>query len=528
MQKALEIGKKSATGVFQLFIGVAGSTLIMAIGTLILVRLITPEEYGLYSIALIPAYTAILFRDWGVNSAITKYTASLRVENKEENIYEIIVTGILFEVTAGLILSIILILLSNSIASTIFSRPEAAPLIAIASTTIFAEALLRATQSSFTGFERMELKSLTNICQAIVKSTASPFLVLIGYGALGVILGHTVSFLISAIVGLVILYLTIIRKIKKKNPQKISITKTLKKMLHYGVPLSLSWIITGLLAQFYAFMMAIYCTDTVIGNYQAATQFATVLTFFTIPVSTVLFPAFSKINPKSELELLQTVFTSSVKYMSLMLVPTTVAMMVLSKPMVSTLFGEKWRDAPFLLTLYVINYLFMIFGSLSLGSLLMGLGETKTQLKLSLINFLFGVPLALLLIPNMGIVGLILTGIVAGIPSICLGLYWVWKHYKVKANVNSSFRILAASTLAATATFLVISLITYTDWIQLIIGGLTFLATYVVTAPIMGAINQADIYNLRMIFSGLGIISKLINVPLALMEKLSNEIYHNP
>ena len=220
MQKAVEIGKTSATGSFQLFVGVAASTIIMAIGTIILARLITPEEYGLYSIALIPSYMIILFRDWGVNSAITKYTASLRAENREEHAYEIVVTGILFEAAAGLILSIILFSLSSLIASTIFQRPESSSLIAITSITVFAGALLMASQSTFIGFERMELNSLTTICQAIVKSIAAPLLVFVGYGALGATLGYTISFLAAAIISLAILYLTVIRRIKAKNPQK--------------------------------------------------------------------------------------------------------------------------------------------------------------------------------------------------------------------------------------------------------------------------------------------------------------------
>jgi len=69
------MGKVSATGSFQLFIGVATSTIAMAVGTIILARLMLPEEYGLYSIALIQSYMIVLFRDWGVNSAITKYVA---------------------------------------------------------------------------------------------------------------------------------------------------------------------------------------------------------------------------------------------------------------------------------------------------------------------------------------------------------------------------------------------------------------------------------------------------------------------
>ncbi|MEM3765651.1 MAG: oligosaccharide flippase family protein [Candidatus Bathyarchaeia archaeon] len=189
MRKAIEMGKTSATGSFQLFIGVASSTIIMAIGTIILARLMTPEEYGLCSIALIPSYMAILFRDWGVNSAITKYTASLRAENRENETRRIIISGLIFEIITGLILSLILISLSTFIASAIFQRPESSYLITIASVAVLAGAIIIAAQSSFVGFERMELNSLTNICQAIAKTIASPILVFIGYSALGATLG---------------------------------------------------------------------------------------------------------------------------------------------------------------------------------------------------------------------------------------------------------------------------------------------------------------------------------------------------
>jgi len=375
------MGKTSTRGGFQLFIGVTSSTIIMAIGTIILARLMTPEEYGLYSVELIPLYIIILFREWGVNSAITKYTATLRAQNKQEDTRELIKTGIIFETTTGLTLSLLLVLLSSYIATKIFQRPKVSHLIAITSITIFSGALLTIAQSSFIGFERMELNSLTIICQAIVKTVTSPILVFMGYSALGAVLGYTISAVAAAIIGLVALYLTIFKNLKMRDRTKISLTKTLKKLLHYGVPLSISSILGGFLGQFYTFLMAIYCTDALIGKYQVATQFAVLLTFFTVPISTVLFPAFSKINPQEENELLQTVFASSIKYTAIILVPAIMAIMVLSKPMIKTLFGEKWTYAPFFLTLYVINNLFTIFGSLSLGSLLAGIGETKTQMN---------------------------------------------------------------------------------------------------------------------------------------------------
>ena len=522
MQKALEIGKKSATGSFQLFIGQASSTAIMAMGTIILARIITPAEYGLYSIALIPSYMAILFRDWGINSALTKFTASLRAQKSEEKAYEIIKTGLIFETATGFTLSLILISLSGFIASAVFNRPESARLIAIASVTIFARALQTAARSIFVGFERMELNSLTNVCQAIVKSVAAPILVLVGFGALGATLGYTISFIASAIISLVVLYLTIIRRTKRKNSRNSSTAKTLREMLHYGVPLSISLILGGFLIQFYAFIMAIYCTDTAIGNYQVATQFATILTFFTIPISTVLFPVFSKINPQNENGLLQMVFMSSVKYTSLILVPVTMALMILSKPMIGTLFGKKWTQAPFFLTLYIIDNLFVILGSLTLGSLLAGIGETKMRMELSLITLAIGIPSSLIFIPSMGIVGLILTTIIASKPSLALGLHWARKKYAVKMDIKSSIRILIASSVAAIATLLAINFTAYADWMKLGVGIFVFSAAYLIAAPTLGAINKSDINNLQTMFSGLGALSKLINISLNFMEKLPN------
>ena len=520
MDKALKMGKTSATGSFQLFIGQTTSTIIMAIGTIILTRLMLPEEYGLYAIALTPSLMITLFRDWGVNSAMTKYIASLRAKNKRNDIHDLLIAGLTFEITTGLALSFLSLLLANVIATTIFHRPESTPLISIASITIISGALLTASQSSFIGFEKMQFNSLTMICQSIMKTIAAPLLVFLGYGALGAILGYTLSFLAAGVIGLTLVYFILFRKLKRTKTNKTGIYKTLKTMLHYGVPLSISSILGGFRIQFYSFMMAFFCSDVMIGNYRAAINFAVLLTFFTFPIATVLFPAFSKLDPQNEHQLLKDIFTSSVKYTALLLVPATMAVMVLSKPMISTLFGEKWVYAPLFLTLYVISNLFVVFGRLSMSSLLTGLGETKMLMKLSLLTMSIGLPLAFLLIPTLGITGVILGTIFAGLPSMFIGLHWIWKRYEVKADFKSSTKTFIASAIAAITTYSFVTFINATNWITLITGGIIFLATYILAAPIIGAINQSDINNLRTMLSGLGIISKLINIPLTLAERI--------
>ena len=515
------MGKTSAIGSFQLLIGVAASTIIMAVGTIIIGRLLTPDEYGLYGIVLVPSTLINLFRDWGINSAMTKYIVSFRASNRDEEIHDVIFAGLIFEVASGLALSFLSLLLASFIASTVFHRPESASYMAIVSVSIISGALLAASQSGFVGFERMELNSFTLICQAIVKTALGPVLVLLGYSVLGAVIGTTLSFIAAGTIGLATFYLILLRPLRKKRTKNSNIIQTLKTMLKYGVPLSISSILGGILGQFYAFMIVPLTSNTLYGNYLAATNFAVLLTFFTVPIATVLFPAFAKLDPANEQELVKTVYASSIKYTCTLLVPATMAMMALSGSMIGTLYGEKYVYGPFFLTICVIGNLFAVFGSMSAGGLLSGLGETRIPMIQSIITLAIGFPLGVVLIPMFGITGLLIASLVSGLPSMFWGLYWVWKHYKAKADFQSSAKILAASTIAALITYLPMHFLNTANWIKLITGLLVFFIVYVLNAPLIGAVSLSDIGNLKTMFSGLGIVSKIVNVPLNMAEEIA-------
>jgi len=520
MDKAFDMAKASASGSLKLSVGLATSTVILAVGTIVLARLLSADEYGLYAIALIPSTMFALFRDFGVDSAMIKYIAQFRASTKDENSRDVIVAGLTFEIITGLSLTCVSLFTASFIASTVFHRPESTFLLSIVSISVFSGALLVVSQSTFVGVEKMGLNSFTTICQSIAKTAISILLAFLGYGALVVVIGYTFSFLATGILGLAMLYFLVFRRLGA-HTSSFGIIKNLKMMLRYGMPLSISTIISGFLLQFYGFMMAFFCSDLLIGNYQIAVNFAVILTFFTTPVLTVLFPTFAKLNPQNERQLLKTVFASSVKYTALLLVPVIMAVMVLSQPLVNTLFGDKWVYAPYFLTLYVLLYLFAAVGSLSAQSFLQGLGETKILMKQAVLKLILGIALALLLIPTFGIPGVIIGTFLAGIPSLVWGLYWIWKRYKVKVDFKSSTKIFAASAIAAIMAYLPLNFLATAELMRLIIGGTVFLGFYLFAAPMVGAVDQTDINNLRTMFSGLGVISKLMNGLLRVMAKLT-------
>jgi len=519
VSKAKNMAQVSAKGVFNIFWGLIVSSIISAIGVMIVAGILSEGDYGLILIALTGPNLIGIFRDWGVDWATIKYTAQYRSENKEANVKNVLASVVIFEILLGFSLSIFSFSVSGFMANAL-DRPNIVPLIQIASFTILAEALMKATQASFTGYEKMQYHSVTSIVMSTLKSVFMVTLAVLGFGSFGAVVGTTVAYLLSGVISILLLYVTIYKPLQRQEVNKLEIFATIKTLFRYGLPLSISAIVSGFLMQFYNVLLALHCTNVLIGNYQVALNFGSVVTFFVMPVLTVLLPAFSKLDSQKERETLGNVFQFSVKYAALLIVPVAFMVMALSQPGVSTIFGEKYSHTPLYLTLYVVTFLYTAFGYLSVDNIIKSQGKTDVNMKLTLITSVIGLVLNLVLIPTFGILGLLATNIVSGIPSFIIALWWIKKKYDATINWVSSAKILLASTLAAAVTYMATFQLNLASWITLIIGAAIFLATYLVTTPLVGAITQADVQNFKHMVIGLGPLAPIFILPLSLIERL--------
>jgi O-antigen/teichoic acid export membrane protein len=516
----MEMGRTSAVGSFHLFFGKSISTVIMAIGTIIMGAIILDGDYGLFTIAMIPATTLLLFQDWGVSSAVTRECAQCRAVNNGKNLRKIIISSISFELTTGIVLTLISLLTANFMATAIFGKPDAVFLVAFASINILSTSVFTITHSILIGFEKMKLISIVLVCQGIVQCVLGPALVFLGFGAFGALLGFITASVVASVISILIVYLFIFRKLDKVNVSRSDIIGTLKALLKYGIPLAIGVIISGLLLQFSSFMMALYVKDlALIGNYKVATNFGLLIGFFSSPIITVLFPAFSKLNPEAEPDVTKSVFTSSIKYSALLIVPATLAMIVLSNPLIGTLYGVKWPVAPLFLILSIAGNLYALFGNLSVANFLSALGHTKFLMSLNLISLAIGIPLTFVLISRMGISGMLISPLISGVPSLFLGLRFLWKKYGVKIDYKVSASVFFSSALAAAAAY-VFTTLPVVYLLKLVVGLALFLAVYLISAPMVGAINNTDITFLKVMFKDLGVASKIIEIPFRVMEKV--------
>lgn len=516
--KTTEMARVSAKGGFHLLWGLVVSTLISAVGTIIIARLLGAGNYGLYTVALTAPTLISVFRDWGINSAMIKYSAQYNSENNRAKIRGIFVSGLVFEVILGLALSFVCFALSGFLAAH-FNRPAIAPLIQIASFYVLAGALMNAATAAFTGMETMHLNSIMLIVHSIAKTTLIVALV-VPLGTIGAVTGFAVATSIAGLTSVLLMF-TIYNSLPKPINGKLEILATTKTLLKYGLPVSIGVILSGFLTQFYSYILAIYVSDNVaIGNYGVAVNFVVLISFFATPVTTMLFPAFSKLDTQKDKALFRNIFQYSVKYAAFIVVPVAAMIMVLAQPAIGTIFHNDYSEAPLFLALLSITYLYTAFGSLSAGNLINGQGYTKFNLKTSIITAAIGFPLSFILIYKFGVIGLIITSITAGIPSLFISLRFIKKRFGVSVDWVSSGKILLSSALAAILTYVLLSQLVFSNPIKLIVGVVAFLIILITTAIVTKTVNSTDITNLREISNGLGFLRKPLNWIISLLEKL--------
>lgn len=521
MSKAADMARVSAKGGFHLLWGLVVSTIISSVGTIFIARLLGSDLYGLYTVVLTAPILIATFRDWGVNSAMIRCAAQYRAEGREDEVRSVFVSGLIFEIALGSALSAVSFILSGFLATNVFNRPEIAPLIQIASITILAGALINAATAAFTGVERMELNSVMLICQSTIKTLIIIALVVLGLGTTGATIGFAAGTLTAGFIGILLMY-TIYKTLPKPATHKLEIKAYIAAMLEYGLPLSLAGITGGFLTQFYGFLLPIYyATDNImIGNYGVAANFVVLIGFFATPITIMLFPAFSKLDPQKDKETLKKVFQFSVKYAALLVVPVAALIMCLSGPAVSTLFGNTYASAPLFLALLTITYTYTAFGNLSTGNLINSQGQTQYNLKLTALTAAIGFPVGYLLIMHFGVVGLIVSSLTVGIPSLIIGLGFIKKHYDVTVDWRSSAKILFSSATAAALTYAVVAQLGFASWIRLLVGVPIFVLILIPAMLFTRAITRSDISNLRFMIGGLGVLSGIINKVLNLIEKI--------
>jgi len=344
--RLVEIAEDSARGGFSLFLGDASSTIILAVGSILVARLLGPSGYGIYSLTLVAPMLLGSLIGLGVDYAVVRFPAKFRVENRHKRTLGILKSALIFRLITGVVMSLLCFLYSDFLAVYLLNRSEIGFYVKLASILILFQTLFNLVYYAFIGLDMAERSSLIKALMSIVKASTAPLLIILGLGVTGAVMGHVLGYIVAGIAGTSLLYFGPYRSLKSalkdaKDEGGNSFLGNLKLMVGYGFPLYLSSILLLVAGQYQLILLAYYVSNLEIGSFRAAVNLSSLLVVVVTPITTALFPAFSKLNPKSENQELKRFFNLSVKYSSLLIVPIAAAVMVLSASLVNVVYGAN-------------------------------------------------------------------------------------------------------------------------------------------------------------------------------------------
>ncbi|MCX6655228.1 MAG: oligosaccharide flippase family protein [Candidatus Bathyarchaeota archaeon] len=510
----------SARGSLVLMVGQVVTVIITSLTVIWIARVRGSTAYGQYAVALTPVSIALLFQDLGVNSSITRFCAVYRHEGSTRELKSVVMTGLIFSILTSVVISGFIYFLAGPIASVFLKRPEVEPLVRAASLAVLGGGgLVTTIQAIFVGYEIMSLRSFMQVFWSLTRSLFSIILILSGLGAFGAVLANTISQIVAGLVGLFLLFIFI----KFESGSKGSFSwEMLRKFLSYGLPLSMSTLLIGILAQIYNYIMILYMATDLIGNYGAATNFGVLVSFLTVPIATTLFPLFSKFK-KGDVEL-EEIFQTAVKYTSILTLPVVLVIIVVSTPLSRILFGTNdYPYVPLYLSVYIINYAWEGFGGLSLANLISGIGESRVSLRSSILTFFTGLILALILVPRYGMIGLLITIALDTRGGWIYQILWVKRELGITVEWRSTIRLYLVGLAAFIIAYVVMNILNVQGVIGLITGVLTYFIVYLVGLPLSKVIKRNDLRLLETITDTMGPLAPIAHRALSLIGRLVRE-----
>ena len=273
----------------------SSSIIISGIGglvfTVILARLLHPELFGIYHLALSVALVMLTFTDLGINRTMTRYVSYALGKNDKMSARSFFRYLLKIKFLFALLTSLALVILAKPLAIYIFHKPELVLPLEIVGILIFFFSFMDFLDGTFVALQKFRYSALRSLIYEVSRLVIIPLFIILGYSVYGALVGLT----LSVIVVVVVLFFFLSNKYSylfKGETVKIESRRVLR-FLGY---LTFSTLVAGLFfLHVDSIMLGILMDAEDVGFYKAA--FSIVTTFIgLVSATSVLFPVFTQLE----------------------------------------------------------------------------------------------------------------------------------------------------------------------------------------------------------------------------------------
>lgn len=451
--------KKTAVGFVYSVLERAGAQGINFILSLLLARILSPDEYG--TIALVTVFITLcdVFVTYGFGNSLV-----VQKDSDEVSFSTCFYFGIIFSIVVYTA-----VFFAAPAVASYYEKDILTPVLRVMGLRI-PVAAVNSIQHAYVS-RRMEFKKLfySTLVGTIVSGLAALLMAFFGLGVWALVAQYLGTVLISTIC---LSFLT------KWRPILVFSWRKLKQIYQYGWKILVVGLIDTGYAEMRNLVIAKRYTSADLAYYSKGNNFPALGMKLVEPsISKVLFASLSHCNDdKVEMKEITKKFTQLVTFL---LFPLLVGLAVVAKPLISVLLTEKWLPSVIYLQIGCAAYMFRPFRFIG-NSVIKASGRSDLLLKLDILKKAIGIAL-LLFGMQYGVVGIAVSLVAANAVATAINLFPVKRmlNYGVWEQVKDISGNLVLSCLMGCVVMLV-SLIPVGNFVVLVMQvlvGVVFYAT---------------------------------------------------
>jgi O-antigen/teichoic acid export membrane protein len=335
-----------------------------ALVTLTAAAVMSPSEFALWGIAAIIFNAQHLFGNFGFGPALIYRNYGEREQDAVDSAF--LATGALALLVGGVALALAPLL--ASLFTEGFAQDQVIDVIRAMTLALVFTTAASIPQALIEKSLRFRRRALPEIACALLYAGLGLGLLAAGYGIWGLVVATAVR------TGLLLLAFWIFAPVRPRRLPRLR-WALVRDMFHYGKFLTGTAVLGFVFTNLDTLSVGWFAGATALGAYALAYPVVTLVpTFLSQTLGRVFFPLYASV--RLDPTRLRETFTSSIHYVSLLMIPTTVVLMLLLPNVLVDILGDEWGPARSLLQILALYGLLRAVGLL-MATFLSGTGRPQ-------------------------------------------------------------------------------------------------------------------------------------------------------
>ncbi|MBD3313728.1 oligosaccharide flippase family protein [Candidatus Woesearchaeota archaeon] len=485
----MSYAKKALKGTLIIFVFSILSAFLGYLVRLVLARGLTKEEYGLFYAVFSFFALLVLFRDLGLNQAVSKFLPEFLHKNDYSSIKNTLISVFSIQTLISVVIAAVTIIFADQIAEHFFHTQSASFVIKLLALMFLLMPFEDVIMYSFQGFQKMLYYAGVGFMRILVILMLVSYLLSTGMG----IKAPVIAYLLAYIIVPLLFIPFFLREFPQFITAETKVTKKLiKKLLRFGLPL---------VAGSFGFILMTY-TDTIIISYfwslkevalyQVASPTARLTLYLGYALAAVFLPLSSELWAKGKKENLRIGMELMYKYSFLAVIPVALLMLMFPQLILKILFGPDYIEAGLVMQILAFGTIFYTVGHIN-GNVLSGIGMPGQNTRILLGAALFNLVLNLILIPMYGIIGAAVSTLLCWIIILVLTSIKINKYVMASTPVWAWAKSFAAGGFFVLVIHLLKTWLVMNIWIELIISVGAASLVYIALVFTLGLVTKDDL-----------------------------------